>query len=214
MPVDATPVEIAGLKDREADHNPRSTGGPDEETAWMQAFRDGDDEAFVKLYRRYRDRMVNFTRRFLGDPARAEEAAQDVFLKLYTARDRYEVRSRFSTFLYRIAANHCVNMLARHEHKLTRPTAIAEDLATVAADQDDAVRVAQLRTALTAALGKLPDNQRAALLLCHYEGMSYAQAAEVIDTSVGAVKSLVHRARDGMMRELAPYVAAEVGDAV
>ena len=86
----------------------------------MLAFSRGREEAIVELYRRYRDRIVAFCRRIVGSDAQAEEAAQEVFLKLYRARDGYEARSRFTTFLYRIAANHCLNMQARVEHKFVQ----------------------------------------------------------------------------------------------
>ena len=185
----------------ETDH--KSADAEDADAALMAAFAQGDEEAFVTLYRRYRDRMVNFARRLLGDQARAEEAAQDVFLKLYKARDRYRPSSRFSTFIYRIATNHCLNIRARHEHKLTDRSAVAEEVATSSAQQTQDVERRELRQALRAALAKLPAKQRAALLLCHYEGMSYAEAAQVIAVSESAVKSLIHRARDRMSKELA-----------
>lgn len=172
----------------------------------MEAFSEGDEEAFVKLYERYRDRMVRFARRLVGEQALAEEAAQDVFLKLYQSRDRYVTKSRFSTFLYRIATNHCLNIRARHEHKLTDRSVVAEDQARTEADQPETVQRGELRAALGAALAELPDNQRAALVLCHYEGMSYKEAAAITGTSVSAIKSLIHRARDRMMQELAPYL--------
>ncbi len=181
----------------------------------MEAFARGEEEAFVTLYRRYRDRMVSFCQRFLGDQARAEEAAQDVFLKLYRARDRYRTQSRFSTFLYRIATNHCLNLRARHDNQLTDRGVAAEERAHSEESQTTSVQRGELRAALNTALGQLPEKQRAALILCHYEGMSYGEAAEIIEVSVGAVKSLIHRARDRMMQELAPFMeAAEMNHAV
>src|SRR5687768_13647033 len=90
----------------------------DPDVALMLAFARGEEDAFVELYERHRDRIVRFTLRMLGDPAQAEEAAQDVFLKLYRTRGSYEPTSRFSTFLYRIATNHCLNLQARVERKL------------------------------------------------------------------------------------------------
>ncbi len=205
----ATLLGANGLNPRDEDHN------HDADAILMQRFCAGNEEAFVKLYERYRNRMVSFAKRLLGDQATAEEAAQDVFLKLYKTRDRYRVESRFSTFLYRIATNHCLNIKARHEHKLTDRYAVADQSARSEADQTTAVEKGELRSALTAALTTLPENQRAALVLCHYEGMSYGEAAKVIDVSVSAIKSLIHRARDRMMQELAPYMnTAEAHDAV
>ena len=90
----------------------------DPDVELMLAFKDGDEEAFVQLYEKYRDRIVNFTRRFMGNLAQSEEAAQDVFLKLYKTKSRYTPTARFSTFLFRIATNHCLNLQARHDTKL------------------------------------------------------------------------------------------------
>jgi RNA polymerase sigma-70 factor (ECF subfamily) len=189
----------------------------DPDVALMLAFAQGREDAFVQLYTRHRDRIVAFARRMLGDQAQAEEAAQDVFLKLYRARAAYEPKSRFSTFLYRIATNHCLNLNARVERKLVRrDRAVDDEAAPRGADQHDALEQGRLREALAAALEKLPDRQRAALLLVHYEGLSYREAAESIDVSEAAIKSLIHRARTALIADLAPLGAhdAEVPHAL
>jgi RNA polymerase sigma-70 factor, ECF subfamily len=179
----------------------------DPDVALMLAFATGQEDAFVQLYRRHRDRIVSFTRRMLGNQAQAEEAAQEVFLKLYCARTSYQAKSRFSTFLYRIAINHCLNQQALLEHKLVKRDQPARDWAAPQAGQQDALlRQKQLRAALEAALLKLPERQRAALLLVHYEGLSYREAAESIDVTEGAVKALIHRARAAMVAELEPVL--------
>jgi RNA polymerase sigma-70 factor (ECF subfamily) len=187
----------------------------DPDVALMLAFAGGQEDAFVELYRRHRDRVLRFTERMLGDRAQAEEAAQEVFLKLYRARASYEPKSRFSTFLYRIATNHCLNLQARVERKLVDRRAQAERAAG-SADQHAALAHKELRAALSQSLAKLPERQRAALLLVHHEGMSYREAAVAIDVSELAVKSLIHRARATMIAELAPLLApgAEVEHAL
>jgi RNA polymerase sigma-70 factor (ECF subfamily) len=180
---------------------PAAVSDPD--VALMLAFAAGREDAFVELYRRYRDRIVGFTRRMLRDQAQAEEAAQDVFLKLYRARASYQPTSRFSTFIYRIATNHCLNLHARLDHKLVQRDDTSEDhRAPQASDPLHALVQRQLRAALEKALAKLPERQRAALLLVHYEGQSYREAAESIDVSEAALKSLIHRARATMAAEL------------
>jgi RNA polymerase sigma-70 factor (ECF subfamily) len=180
----------------------------DPDVQLMLAFANGQEEAFVELYRRHRDRIVSFTRRMLGDQAQAEEAAQDVFLKLYRTRANYEPRSRFSTFLYRIAANHCLNLRARVERKLIeRDRAVEDAPGPQHANQHERMEQSQLREALEAALAKLPERQRAALLLVHYEGLSYRETAESIEVSEAAVKSLIHRARTALASELGPWIA-------
>jgi RNA polymerase sigma-70 factor (ECF subfamily) len=182
----------------------------------MLAFADGDEDAFVTLYQSYRDRMVSYCRRMIGDQAQAEEAAQDVFLKLYRARSSYKPQSRLSTFLYRIATNHCLNMLARVDRKLVRRQSEAQDSEMRSeGDQQRALETDELREALRAALSALPERQRAALLLVHYEGMSYREAADAIEVSEGAVKSLVHRARGGVAAQLERFLpGSEVRRAV
>jgi RNA polymerase sigma-70 factor (ECF subfamily) len=130
-------------------------------------------------------------------------------LKLYRARDSYEPKSRFSTYLYRIATNHCINLHARVERRLVVSDTEAIDRARPGArNQHDALSNDELRASLQVALEKLPKPQRAALLLVHYEGLSYRDAAEVIEVSEGAVKSLIHRARTMLMVELAPLLDA------
>jgi RNA polymerase sigma-70 factor (ECF subfamily) len=175
----------------------------DPDVALMLAFCQGHEDAFVELYRRHRDRIVSYCRRMLGDEARAEEAAQDVFLKIYRARGSYEPRSRFSTFLYRVATNHCLNLHARLDQRLTDRSARGERQHGTPADQHQELTRKQLRAELDRALGKLPERQRAALLLVHYEGLSYREACETIEVTEAAMKSLIHRARTTLMTELA-----------
>lgn len=174
----------------------------------MLAFVNGDEGAFVQLYERYKTRIFNLARRLLGDNARAEEAAQDVFLKLYGARKAYTQKARFSTYLYRIAVNHCLNQRAK---KSDRMVAVDPDIERHSDDQVGADRLVErrdLRESLHAALKRLPEQQRAALVLCHYEGSSYREVADVLDVSESAVKSLIHRARTKLTQELAAWMPA------
>jgi RNA polymerase sigma-70 factor (ECF subfamily) len=188
----------------------------DDDVALMLAFAAGEEDAFVELYRRYRDRIVNFAARMLGDRARGEEAAQDVFLKLYRTRDTYKPQSRFSTFVYRIATNHCLNQRSRVEHRVIAAGADVDDVAADSVDQERELVNRELQTALSDALARLPDRQRAALLLVHYDGFSYREAADALAVSQAAVKSLIHRSRAAMSTELAQWFepSAEVEYAV
>src|SRR5512142_228457 len=90
--------------------------GPDPDAALMLAFQQGDEGAFRALFERHARAMVRFCDHFVRDAARAEELAQDVFVKLYRASGRYRPSARFKTFLYRIASNHCLNELRRGEY--------------------------------------------------------------------------------------------------
>ena len=87
----------------------------DDDAALLLAFRGGDEAAFRLLYERNARAMIAFCHRFVRDAARAEELAQDVFVKLYRSADRYRPEARFKTFLYRVATNHCLNEVRRAE---------------------------------------------------------------------------------------------------
>jgi RNA polymerase sigma-70 factor (ECF subfamily) len=186
---------------------------PDADAALLLAFQRGDEAAFRALYERNARAMVAFCHRFVRDPARAEELAQDVFVKLYGAADRYRPSARFRTFLYRIAANHCLNELRRPEHGARADDAAGapadpDALPSGAANPEEIARGAALERAVAAMLDRLPDKQRAALVLCRFEGLSYEEIAEVLGTTVSAVKSLVHRATVAAAEALAPYARA------
>jgi RNA polymerase sigma-70 factor (ECF subfamily) len=187
---------------------------PDPDAALMLAFQQGDDGAFRALFDRNARAMVAFCHHFVRDAARAEELAQDVFVKLYRARDRYRPSARFKTFLYRVASNHCLNELRRGEYAARGgDEAGAEDgrpadldaLPSTHATPEDEARGRALEEAVRTLLARLPEKQRAALVLCRFEGFSYEEIAEVLETTVPAVKSLVHRATVAAAEALAPF---------
>jgi RNA polymerase sigma-70 factor (ECF subfamily) len=183
---------------------------PDPDAALMLAFQRGDAAAFRTLFERHARAMVAFCHHFVRDAARAEELAQDVFVKLHQAADRYRPSARFKTFLYRIASNHCLNELRRSEYGARRAgdhdePADPDALPSLAASPEDSARAAALERAVGELLARLPEKQRAALVLCRLEGLSYEEIAEVLDTSVSAVKSLVHRATVTAAETLAPF---------
>ena len=86
---------------------------PDEDAQWMLQVARGDRAAFTRLFDRHQQRVVRFCHRFVGDAHRAEELAQDVFVKLYKSASRYQQTARFQTFLFRVATNTCLNELRR-----------------------------------------------------------------------------------------------------
>jgi RNA polymerase sigma-70 factor (ECF subfamily) len=191
---------------------------PDPDAALLLAFRGGDESAFRALFEKHGRAMVGFCHRFVKDPARAEELAQDVFLKVYRAAAHYEPSARFTTFLYRIATNHCLNEVRRGDHAMRQrddprsgdgapldPDALPSD----GASPEDELRGQALSRAVERLLGRLPEKQRAAFVLCRFEGLSYEDIAEVLGVTVPAVKSLVHRATVAAAEALAPYASEE-----
>jgi RNA polymerase sigma-70 factor (ECF subfamily) len=184
----------------------------DDDAALLLAFQRGDEAAFRLLYERNARAMIAYCHRFVRDAARAEELAQDVFVKLYRAAHRYQPSARFKTFLYRVATNHCLNEVRRAEFTARAAGPVGEDqrpdldaLPSDGATPLQQAEAAALERAVVALLGSLPEKQRAAFVLCRFEGMSYEEIAETLETSVSAVKSLIHRATVSAAAALAAF---------
>ena len=179
----------------------------DDDAALMARFvKTRDRQVFAVLFQRYERRMINHARRFVRDPARAEELAQDVFVRVYTTK-RYEPQTKFSTWLYRVATNICLNELRRPEHRQTVSSIDAEaddrpaELPSPTADPEATAHGQQLAARLSRAMEKLPPKQRAAFLMARQDQMSHEEIAAALETSVSAVKSLIHRALEALRRE-------------
>ncbi len=185
----------------------------DEDAALMMRVREGDRAAFARLYDRNARSVVNFAYRFVQDRAKAEELAQEVFLKVFRSARDYEPRARFKTFLFRIASNHCLNERRRGEYKVEAPVPRNEEgapmvdpAAPASEGPDAAVAGRDLESALGQALAELPERERIAFSLCRFEGMAYKDIAAALEASEAAVKSLIHRATLSVARRLTPVV--------
>jgi RNA polymerase sigma-70 factor (ECF subfamily) len=176
----------------------------DDDAQLMLAFKAGDRAAFETLFRRYTPPLLNFLARMVRDRARAEELAQDVFIRIHNAAERYEPRARFSTWIFGIARNLALNDLDRAYRKRERPVAEPHglDLADPAPDAEARLSGSRLAESLEHAVSRLPERQRAALLLRAERDMGYQEIAGVLETSVSSVKSLLHRARETLLADL------------
>jgi len=129
--------------------------------------------------------------RMLGSDADAQDAAQDAFVQAWRGLEGFRGASSVSTWLYRIVTNRCLNMIASR-----RPTAaIDSDLPSRLGDPPEVVESRERFSAVLRAVSALPVDQRAALVLRDFEGLSYEEIAHVLEVSVGAVKGRIHRAR-------------------
>lgn len=187
----------------------------DPDSVLMQRVRQGDREAFAQLVDKYKQPIFNFVARTLRDPDEAEDVAQTVFIQVFKAADRYEVNARFSTWLFTIARNACLNELRRRsrhpaesleagEEDTDRPTRQLADAGSPSPPQ--ALLHQELREKLAAALAELPENQRTAILMCQQTDLSYEEIARVLDCSLSATKSLIHRGRETLKLKLKPYL--------
>jgi RNA polymerase sigma-70 factor (ECF subfamily) len=191
----------------------------DPDAQQMLAFQRGDESAFKVLFERYARAMVAFCHHFVHDSARAEELAQDVFLKVHRSAAGYQPTARFKTWLYRIASNHCLNELRRGEYGVRQKQDPAgedgeplgpDSLPSGDASPEDLAQAGRLEGAVRVMLAKLPDKQRAAFVMCRFDGLSYEEIAQVLDTSVSAVKSLIHRATVTAAETLAPFAGEAI----
>ena len=193
------------------------TENPDPDAQLMLRFSRGDEPCFIELVKTHKQRVFAFAYRFLGNAADAEDAAQEVFIKVYNARDKYVVKAKFTTWLFVITRNTCMNYLNKRSKSgmfvsLDDEQGEREDApALQVADAKDPPPIESLlydeRTAAVKyALDSLPENQKTAVLLSRYEELSYEAIAEVMGCSVKAVKSLLHRAKTGLKEKLAGFL--------
>ncbi len=171
---------------------------PDADRWLVDKVRAGDIDAYEVLVRRHRDRIYRIALRMLGNSHDAEDIAQDVIIQLWTAITGFTGSSSFTTWLYRIVVNRCLNHLRRR-----RPTRAVLDTDTppVAGAEDTAVargRVAATVRAITA----LPPELRAVLVLHQLEGLSYQEVAAITNLSEPTVRGRLHRARAQVLDEL------------
>jgi RNA polymerase sigma-70 factor, ECF subfamily len=175
----------------------------------------GDRRAFASLFDRHQRGVAQFAFRFVGDRARAEELTQDIFVKLYRNASRYRPSAKFKTFLFRVAANHCLNEMRRGEYRVKHVSEGPEEgepLETAAPDgdrPDQALAGRELESTVGAALAALSERERTAFTLCRFEGMAYRDIAEVLQASEAAVKSLIHRATLAVARKIQVFQSGE-----
>ena len=202
------------LKEKPAPPEPAEAGWrSDPDVALMQRVRRGDAAAFRDLFAKHSEAIVNFAFRFVGNRHRAEELTQDAFLQIFRARSRYEPKARFTTYLYRVVTNLCLNELRRFEyHGKTealegRPNEEGEATREFADDtlpeSEDLLAGVETGARIQQVLDKLPANQKSALLLSRVEGLSYSEVAECLETTESAVKSLIFRATQTLREQLA-----------
>jgi RNA polymerase sigma-70 factor, ECF subfamily len=188
----------------------------DPDAELMLGFQAGDQIAFRRLFDRHKGRVVNYCYRFCGQPALAEELAQETFLRVYKAAHRYRPRARFKTWLFKIATNVCLNEMRRshyrnrfetleefHESENSHP----ETEGTPAADRpDERLEQAERQQMILRAIAQLPAEQRAALLLRVEQDFSYQQIGRQLGRSENHVKTLIYRGRQKLKKALAAYL--------
>jgi RNA polymerase sigma-70 factor, ECF subfamily len=188
----------------------------DPDAALMLRVKRGDRAAFTELVEKYKQPVMNFVCRSLRDETEAEDLAQNVFLQVYKSRARYERTAKFSTWLFTIARNLCLNEIrrrTRHPAESLEETHVEGDDLPPRQYEDKQVFLptenvlhSELARKIEEALAALPENQRTAILLCRQDELSYEEIAQVLGCSLSATKSLIHRGRETLKEKLKPYL--------
>src|SRR5689334_527540 len=188
----------------------------DPDAALMLRVREGDRVAFESLVEKYKQPVTNLVARTIADPTEAEDIAQNVFVQVHKSAHRYEVSAKFSTWLFTIARNLSLNEIRRR----TRHPADSMDVTQPdqgeqpwqqfedkkSASPPDNLLRGELEEKIDEALAELPENQRTAILLCRQDELSYEEIAKVLQCSLSATKSLIHRGRETLKQKLKPYL--------
>lgn len=175
----------------------------------------GSEAAFADLVRRYKSRIVNLIYRFIRDHQRAEDLAQEVFVRVFLHRERYRKSGKFSTWIFTIAVNLAKNEI-RRKVRLKNVLSL-EGLQEVAGssgfflkdkkpDPDRDLERDQLSDIVTKAIEKLPQRYRMALVLRDIEGLSYEEIGDILQIPGGTVRSRINRARLMLKEKLKPFL--------
>jgi len=180
----------------------------------------GDEQSFELLLQRYRTPLVNFLYRMVRAREEAEDLAQEVFLRVYRARKDYVPSAKFTTWLFRIATNLALNSVRDNRHQrmeisLDAPVTIDSedgdekplDVAEKHPNIEQHLVEEERRKMIRHSIDKLPEKQRAAVLLHKYQELDYGDIAKILECSESALKSLLFRAYETLRVELAPLVA-------
>ena len=178
----------------------------DTDEALMARVARGDQPAFRVLARRHVPAMVGLARRILGNTADAEDVAQEAMLRVWTHAPRWQPVAAFRTWLTRVVVNLCLDRKRRAPWVDLEAAGEIVDRTPDAIEQMEADERERL---LQNAIGKLPDRQRAAIVLTYKEGMTNAQVADILDTSVSAVETLLIRGKQNLRRALGGFIDEE-----
>lgn len=182
----------------------------------IEAARSGDEAAFGEIMDKYRGPITNYLYRFLNDYEEAVDLAQEAFVRLYFAMDRYHTGFAFSTYLYRIAANLAISELRRRKRRrLLSLTGLfqvegAEEVEYQPPDkrplQDEDLLDDETRRIVERAIVALPEKYRTAVILRDVEGKSYEEIAEIMELGLGTTKSRISRGRSLLKDKLKDYL--------
>lgn len=189
------------------------TAVADQELQWIEQCLAGDESGYQRLLDRHRQGIYGMAYRMLGDAEDANDVAQEAFVKAFTSLEKYDRRFKFSSWLYRIATNLCIDTLRRRKGHTISLDAEDEDgrdlksrLPDRNSDPSDLVQRSERGAIIKRALEKLDAKYRTVIVLRHDQELSYEEIASILGLPVGTVKVRVHRARQRLRDLLVPYM--------
>jgi RNA polymerase sigma-70 factor (ECF subfamily) len=203
--------------ERLADQRTSAPPRREEDLAAIERASDGDGDAFEALVRKYQTWVFTLAYRMLGNRADAEEMAQEIFLKAFRGLKRFERKSAFSTWLYSIATNHCLNELESRRRrprprelngpvgKGGNPGSLLDQVADPTPGADRDLEGVELRRLIQEQLLRLTPEHRSILVLRDVQGLAYEEIGLILGLEPGTVRSRLHRARMELKERLAPY---------
>lgn len=184
--------------------------------ALIEATKQGDESAFAEIVHRYRNPIVNYLYRFLNDYEEAIDLAQETFVRVYFAIDRYHTGFAFSTYIYRIATNLAISELRkRKRRRLLSLTGLFQSDADDATEyqprderqlQDASLVEDEQSKTIARAIAALPEKYRVPIILRDVEGRSYEEIAEIMELGLGTTKSRISRGRGLLKEKLKGYL--------
>src|SRR4030095_13637455 len=185
--------------------------------ALLEATRTGDEDAFAELVSRYRNQITSYIYRMINDYDGAVDLAQETFVRVYRAADRYQQSHAFSTYIYRIATNLAISELRKRKRRrlISLTGFFQSNDGTEPREfnppderplQDHEMVDAERRNAVQRAISTLPEKYRAPLILRDVDGRSYDEIARILETSEGTVKSRISRARGFLREKMTAYL--------
>jgi len=194
---------------------------PDSDVSLMLEFQKGDISSFEKLVKKYQESIINIIYQFIGERDEAEDLAVEVFLRVYRAAKKYQAKAKFTTWLYKITTNLCLNEIRKKAKlqtiSLSKPISAGEEkeeeliekIADAVPSPQQILEKKERNALIRKAIDSLPAKQRMATILQIYEGLSYKEISRILGCSVKSVERRLYWARTNLKERLSSYLTAE-----
>lgn len=193
----------------------------DSDVSLMLEFQKGDISSFEKLLQKHKESIINIIYQFIGERDEAEDLAVEVFLRVYRAAKKYQAKAKFTTWLYKITTNLCLNEIRKKAKlqtvSLSKPVSAGEEkeeeliekIADAAPSPQQILEKKERNALIRKAIDSLPAKQRMATILQIYEGLSYKEISRILGCSVKSVERRLYWARTNLKERLSSYLTAE-----